>query len=73
MKEGKISFKADINNNFKILHLDPSLNLGKNALRNLSIDYSNYMIIAGHMLVRKKLHLKSVLKNKVDQRTLLKN
>ena len=44
-------------------------------LRNLSIDYSNYMIIAGHMLVRKKkkLHLKLVLKNKVDQRTLLKN
>ena len=30
MKELKF-FKADINNNFKILHLDPSLNLGKNA------------------------------------------
>ena len=37
MKEAKISFKADINNNFKILHLDPSLNLGKNAFKK-SID-----------------------------------
>ena len=37
MKTAKISFKADIDNNFEILHLDPSLNLGKNAF-NKSID-----------------------------------
>ena len=37
MKTAKISFKSDIDNNFEILHLDPSLNLGKNAF-NKSID-----------------------------------
>ncbi len=31
MENAKISFKSDIDNNFKLLHLDPSLNLGANA------------------------------------------
>ncbi len=37
MKNAKISFKADIDNNFEIIHLDPSLNLGKNSFKK-SID-----------------------------------
>ena len=37
MRTAKISFKADIDNNFEILHIDPSLNLGKNAFKK-SID-----------------------------------
>jgi len=37
MKNAKISFKADIDNNFEIIHLDPSLNLGKNPFKK-SID-----------------------------------
>ena len=37
MKNAKTSFKADIDNGFRMLHIDPSLNLGKNSF-NKSID-----------------------------------
>ena len=37
MKNAKISFKADIDNGFQMLHIDPSLNLGKNPFKE-SID-----------------------------------
>ena len=37
MQNAKISFKADIDNNFEMIHLDPSLNLGKNPFKK-SID-----------------------------------
>ena len=33
MENAKISFKSDIDNNFRIIHIDPSLYLGKNAFK----------------------------------------
>ena len=37
MKQAKLSFESDIDNHFKLLHIDPSLNLGRNAF-NKSLD-----------------------------------
>ena len=33
MENAKISFKSDIDNNFRIIHIDPSLYLGKMLLK----------------------------------------
>lgn len=33
MKKAKTSFESDIDNHFKLLHIDPSLNLGKNPFK----------------------------------------
>ena len=55
MQNAKLSFKSDIDSNFKIIHIDPSLNLGKNAFKN-SLDrlFELYEFCWSHAKRKKK-------------------
>ena len=75
MQKAKISFKTDIDNNFEMIHLDPSLNLGKNPFKK-SIDrlFELYDYCWSYAKkTKKKLLLKLVQKNKMDQQIHQKN
>ena len=71
MENAKISFKSDIDNNFRIIHIDPSLYLGKNAFKDsLNRLFELYEFCWSHARKKRKerkYFLKSELKNKLVQ------